>query len=86
MRRAGYKKGFLTGLCLYASGALLFWPAALIGSYYFFLFALFVIASGLSFLETASNPFIAQLGDPGCPKGVLISRRHLILWDRLPVF
>jgi len=65
MRKAGYKRGFLTGLCLYASGALLFWPAALIGSYYFFLFALFVIASGLSFLETASNPFIAQLGDPG---------------------
>ena len=42
----------------------LFWPAALIGRYEFFLLALFVIASGLSFLETASNPFIAQLGDP----------------------
>src|SRR5208282_5390057 len=49
---------------LYAAGAFLFWPAALTGSYAFFLFALFVIASGLSFLETASNPFIAQLGDP----------------------
>ena len=44
--------------------AFLFWPAALADSYGFFLFALFVIASGLSFLETASNPFIAQLGDP----------------------
>ncbi len=64
MRRAGYKSGFVTGLILYGAGTFLFWPAALVGSYGFFLFALFVIASGLSFLETASNPFIAQLGDP----------------------
>jgi FHS family L-fucose permease-like MFS transporter len=64
MKRAGYKAGFVVGLLLYAAGAFLFWPAALQGSYAFFLFALFVIASGLSFLETASNPFIAQLGDP----------------------
>jgi FHS family L-fucose permease-like MFS transporter len=64
MRRAGYKAGFVIGLILFGAGAFLFWPAALAGSYGFFLFALFVIASGLSFLETASNPFIAQLGDP----------------------
>jgi FHS family L-fucose permease-like MFS transporter len=64
MRRAGYKSGFVTGLVLFGTGAFLFWPAALAGSYGFFLVALFVIASGLSFLETASNPFIAQLGDP----------------------
>ena len=64
MRRLGYKAGFIIGLLLYGSGCFLFWPAALAGSYGFFLFALFVIASGLSFLETASNPFIAQLGDP----------------------
>ncbi len=64
MKRAGYKAGFVAGLLLFAAGAFLFWPAALTGSYGFFLFALFVIASGLSFLETASNPFIAQLGDP----------------------
>ena len=64
MRRVGYKAGFVTGLILYASGTFLFWPAALVGRYEFFLLALFVIASGLSFLETASNPFIAQLGDP----------------------
>jgi MFS transporter, FHS family, L-fucose permease len=63
MRRAGYKAGFVIGLVLLGAGAFLFWPAALAGSYGFFLFALFVIASGLSFLETASNPFIAQLGD-----------------------
>jgi MFS transporter, FHS family, L-fucose permease len=65
MRRVGYKSGFVTGLVLFGAGAFLFWPAALAGSYGFFLIALFVIASGLSFLETASNPFIAQLGDPG---------------------
>jgi FHS family L-fucose permease-like MFS transporter len=64
MRRVGYKSGFVTGLVLFGAGAFLFWPAALAGSYAFFLLALFVIASGLSFLETASNPFIAQLGDP----------------------
>lgn len=64
MRKAGYKIGFVVGLFLFAAGCFLFWPAALIGEYGFFLFALFVIASGLSFLETASNPFIAQLGDP----------------------
>ena len=64
MRRAGYKAGFVIGLVLFGAGAFLFWPAALAGSYTFFLLALFVIASGLSFLETASNPFIAQLGDP----------------------
>jgi MFS transporter, FHS family, L-fucose permease len=64
MRRFGYKSGFLIGLILFGTGALLFWPAALLGRYAFFLFALFVIASGLSFLETASNPFAAQLGDP----------------------
>jgi FHS family L-fucose permease-like MFS transporter len=63
MRRAGYKAGFVTGLVLYALGTFLFWPAAVMGRYEFFLLALFVIASGLSFLETASNPFIAQMGD-----------------------
>src|SRR5271168_678631 len=64
MRKRGYKFGIIVGLLLFAGGAFLFWAAALIGRYSFFLFALFVIASGLSFLETASNPFIAQLGAP----------------------
>jgi MFS transporter, FHS family, L-fucose permease len=62
MRRKGYKSGFLTGLCLFGLGCFLFWPAALSGRYGAFLFALFVVASGLAFLETAANPFIAQLG------------------------
>ena len=64
MRRAGYKAGLIAGLLLLGGGATLFWPAALVGKYGFFLAALFVMASGLSFLETAANPFIAQLGDP----------------------
>jgi FHS family L-fucose permease-like MFS transporter len=64
MRRFGYKTGLVTGLLLFAAGALLFWPAAYVGAYWFFLLALFVIASGLSFLETASNPLITQLGPP----------------------
>jgi FHS family L-fucose permease-like MFS transporter len=64
MRRVGYKTGFVVGLLLFGTGCFLFWPAALAGRYGFFLCALFVIASGLSFLETASNSFIAQLGHP----------------------
>ncbi len=64
MRKMGYKFGIVVGLLLFASGSFLFWPAAVIGRYGFFLLALFVIASGLSFLETASNPFVAQLGSP----------------------
>jgi FHS family L-fucose permease-like MFS transporter len=65
MRRFGYKTGIVTGLCLLGSGCLLFYPAAQAGIYAFFLVAQFVIASGLSFLETGSNSFIAQLGPAG---------------------
>lgn len=64
MRRFGYKTGLLTGLTLYAAGTFLFYPAAITRSYPLFLFALFIIASGLGFLETGSNPLIAQIGDP----------------------
>ena len=64
MRRFGYRSAVLTGLLLFGAGALLFWPASMTLSYGFFLFALFVIASGLAFLETAANPMIAALGAP----------------------
>jgi FHS family L-fucose permease-like MFS transporter len=64
MKRFGYKSGLVIGLFLYSAGAFLFWPAALIGKYAFFLFALFVIASGAAFLETGANSFIAMLGAP----------------------
>lgn len=62
MRRFGYKVGIMIGLCLLGSGCWMFYPAAQAGLYSFFLVAQFVIASGLSFLETGSNSFIAQLG------------------------
>ncbi|HTL92547.1 MAG TPA: L-fucose:H+ symporter permease [Steroidobacteraceae bacterium] len=64
MRRYGYKAGIVVGLALYATGAFLFYPAADLRTYGFFLFALFVIASGLSFLETSANPFVTVLGSP----------------------
>jgi FHS family L-fucose permease-like MFS transporter len=64
MKRVGYKLGFVTGLTLFGLGTFLFWPAAIVGRYSFFLFALFVMASGLAFLETASNTFIALSGPP----------------------
>ena len=63
MRKAGYKVGMIAGLMLFGIGAFLFWPAALSMRYEFFLGALFVMAGGLAFLETASNPFITQIGD-----------------------
>ena len=62
MQRFGYKTAVVQGLVLFGIGALLFWPASLMLSYGFFLLALFVIASGLAFLETAANPMVAALG------------------------
>ncbi len=64
MERFGYKRGILLGLALYAIGALLFIPASAVASFPFFLFALFVIASGLGCLETAANPYVTELGTP----------------------
>jgi len=64
MRRYGYKFGLVTGLLLYSIGTFMFLPAAGARSYSLFLLALFVIASGLGFLETGANPLIAQIGDP----------------------
>jgi MFS transporter, FHS family, L-fucose permease len=64
MKKFGYKVGIIFGLCLYAVGAFLFIPAAATREYSFFLFALFIIASGLTFLETAANPYVSVLGNP----------------------
>lgn len=63
MRRFSYKVGLMIGLVLFGIGCWLFYPAAQVGTYGFFLFALFVIASGLAFLETGSNPYVTVLGD-----------------------
>ena len=64
VRARGYKAAIVTGLLLYAGGALLFYPAAHVGEYRYFLLALFVIAAGLAFLETSANPLMTELGDP----------------------
>src|SRR5574338_128919 len=56
MNKYGYKKGIILGLLLYATGAFLFFPSAQMASFDFFLLALFILASGLTCLETAANP------------------------------
>ncbi|HEY0245265.1 MAG TPA: L-fucose:H+ symporter permease [Mucilaginibacter sp.] len=63
VHKYSYKKGIILGLILYATGAFLFIPAANAHSYLFFLIALFIIASGATFLETVANPYITVLGD-----------------------
>jgi FHS family L-fucose permease-like MFS transporter len=63
MHKFGYKKGILIGLLLYGLGALLFIPAASSREYIYFLIALFISASGATFLETVANPYITKLGD-----------------------
>ncbi|MCX6131093.1 MAG: L-fucose:H+ symporter permease [Proteobacteria bacterium] len=63
MKRYGYKKGVLMGLCLYALGAFLFIPAAGAESFSFFRLALFILACGLATLEAVAHPFTAALGD-----------------------
>jgi FHS family L-fucose permease-like MFS transporter len=62
--RIGYVRGLVIGLIVMAIGALLFWPAAAAGVYGGFLFALFVLAAGITILQVAANPLIASLGDP----------------------
>ena len=64
MNRFGYRKGIIAGLLLYAIGAFLFYPSSQLASFSFFLCSLFILASGLAFLETAANPYITILGTP----------------------
>lgn len=94
MRRYSYKAAVVTGLLLYAFGAFLFYPAAAQREYGLFLGALFVIASGLAFLETSANPLIIAMGDPataerrlnfaqsfnpiGCITGIVIGREFIL--------
>jgi MFS transporter, FHS family, L-fucose permease len=94
MRRYGYKRAVVVGLLLFGAGALLFYPAAEIRRYEWFLLALFVIAAGLAFLETSANPLITVLGEPstaerrlnlaqafnplGAISGVLIGRQFIL--------
>src|SRR5574344_2387738 len=62
IRKYSYKSGVLMGLGLYAIGALLFFPAKLIGEFPCFLLAYFILTCGLSFLETSCNPYILSMG------------------------
>ena len=64
-RRFGYKTGVLTGLGLASLGGLLFVPASEALAYGYFLLALFVLAAGLSILETSANPFVIAMGPEG---------------------
>jgi FHS family L-fucose permease-like MFS transporter len=61
-RRFGYKVGVLSGLGLAAVGGLLFVPAGEVLEYGAFLAALFVLAAGMSILETSANPFVIAMG------------------------
>jgi len=94
MRRLGYKAAVITGLLLFALGAFLFYPAANLQQYLPFLAALFVIASGLAFLETSANPLMTVLGDPkngafrlnlaqafnplGCLAGIWVGQKFIL--------
>ena len=62
MRKYSYKVGILIGLGLYASGALLFYPAAISQEFWFFCIGLYVLTFGLAFLETAANPYALAMG------------------------
>lgn len=62
MKKFGYKIGIIAGLVLFSFGCFLFIPAADNQSYAFFLIALFILACGLTTLETAANPYAAALG------------------------
>ena len=62
IKRFSYKSGILMGLGLYATGALLFFPASLSAQFWPFLVAYFILTCGLSFLETSANPYILSMG------------------------
>lgn len=64
VEKIGYKTGIITGLLIVALGCILFYPAAGNRSYATFLCALFVLASGITLLEVAANPYVAKLGNP----------------------
>jgi len=64
VEKLGYKQGIIIGLATAGVGCLLFYPAAGTKSYPFFLAALFILASGITLLQVAANPYVAILGRP----------------------
>ena len=73
IRRVGYKKGIVIGLVLMGLGCFLFYPASVVKMYSVFLLALFVLASGITILQVAANPYVAVLG----PEATAASRLNL---------
>lgn len=63
IRRYSYKSGIVLGLILFTTGALMFYPSAILASYSFFLVSFYILTFGLAFLETTANPMILELGD-----------------------
>lgn len=63
IKKYTYKSGILLGLALYALGGVMFIPASLMGAFYPFCVAFFIMTCGLSFLETSANPYILSMGD-----------------------
>lgn len=60
----GYKSGIIIGLLIAAIGCVLFYPSASLRSYPLFLLSLFILASGLTVLQVAANPYVNSLGTP----------------------
>ena len=63
IKKIGYKSGVITGLVIVALGSFMFFPAVKVLSYPLFLLAVFVLATGVVFLQTAANPYVAALGN-----------------------
>ena len=63
-KKWGFKATFMTGLCIYGCGTLLFWPSAVLASFPAFLISNFIVGLGVATLEVAGNPFIALCGPP----------------------
>lgn len=64
IEKIGYKKGVMLALAVVGAGLLLFIPASNLQMYGFFLFALFIVGSGITILQVAANPYISALGSP----------------------
>jgi len=71
IKKIGYKSGVILGLILVAIGSFLFFPAAKVPSFPFFLFAIFIMASGVVFLQVAANPYVTALGPSATASGRL---------------
>ena len=63
LHKTGYKKGIILGLLVMGVGCLLFYPAASVRSFPFFMLAYFILATGITMLQVAANPYVTVLGD-----------------------